>query len=158
MRAHTHTHTHTHTHCMHMHNACMTSKYAYIEYTIYICVVSRVHAVYQNICPYTRVYICMYMYMPNYPGIYVSAIQIEEESFLVRFYDSDVEEPSSMERLYVCLSDRFLEERNFGSAKVSTEFKIYHPLLHIYMLQVIDKLDLNCLQSATRQSLNNKTW
>ena len=100
----------------------------------------------------------MYMYMPNYPGIHVSAIQIEEESFLVRFYDSDVEEPSSMERLYVCLSDHFLEERNFGSAKVSTEFKIYYPLLHIYMLQVIDKLDLNCLQSATRQSLNNKTW
>lgn len=92
------------------------------------------------------------------PSVHLFAIQTEEESFLVRFYDSDVEEPSSMERLYVCLSDRFLEERNFGSGKVSTEFKIYCPLLYVYMLQVIDKLDLNCLQSAARQSLNNKTW
>ena len=57
--------------------------------------------------------------------IYVSfPIQIEEESFVVRLYDSEVEESSSMDSIYVCLSDRFLEERNFGSGKVSTEFNI----------------------------------
>ena len=51
--------------------------------------------------------------------VYFQFTSPEEESFLVRFYDSDIEEPSSMERLYVCLSDRFLEERSFGSGKVS---------------------------------------
>ena len=66
---------------------------------------------------------CLYMYF--------QFTSPEEESFLVRFYDSDTEEPSSMERLYVCLSDRFLEERNFGSGKVS--HKILATLLIIDM-------------------------
>ena len=62
-----------------------------------------------------------HMHVFNYLIIY--PIQIEEESFLVRVYDSDTEEPSSMERLYVCLSDRFLEERNFGSGKVRNNYR-----------------------------------
>ena len=32
-----------------------------------------------------------------------------------------------MERLYVCLSDRFLEERNFGNGKVSKYNTILYP-------------------------------
>ena len=65
----------------------------------------------------------MYMHKHIYLCNCLLFIRIEEESFLVRFYDSDVEEPSSMERLYVCLSDRFLEERNFGNGKVSNTYR-----------------------------------
>jgi len=43
---------------------------------------------------------------------------VVEDSFLVRLYDSDTDELSSLDRLYVCLCDRFLVERDFGSAKV----------------------------------------
>lgn len=64
--------------------------------------------------------VCMHVqwYAHVHSPVFISIIQTEEESFLVRLYDSDVEEPSSMDRLYVCFSDRFLEERNFGSGKV----------------------------------------
>ena len=57
-----------------------------------------------------------------------------------------------MDSIYVSLSDHFLEGRNFGSSKVSTEFDITVLTSYICMLQVIDKFDLNCLQSMTRQS------
>lgn len=56
--------------------------------------------------------------------ILISLLNVEEGSFLVRLYDSDTEELSSMDRLYVCISDRFLEERDFGSRKVSAKIVI----------------------------------
>ena len=40
-------------------------------------------------------------------------------------YDSDIDELSSLDRLYVCLYDRFLVERDFGSARVSNLYSSF---------------------------------
>ena len=90
--------------------------HVYVGYVIYLHV--RMH-----ICIYMYTHTCTYVIVIVIISI-ITPIQIEEESFLVRFYDSDTEEPSSMDRLYVCLSDRFLEERKFGNGKVSNKIII----------------------------------
>ena len=64
---------------------------------------------------YGHVYICVMEYTLVHYCVFHLVV---EDSFLVRLYDSDTDELSSLDRLYVCLYDRFLVERDFGSAKV----------------------------------------
>ena len=111
MCTHMYTKVHTHIVCIIMylhiynHNACT-----------YLCVC--------NYCEYTHIYIYIYIYC-RYPGLLYPGLKGgSSETFEPPLPRPLVEELSSMDRIYFSLSDSFLEERNFGSGKVSTKFDI----------------------------------